>query len=155
MKKSDQLLLAIYILRPRINDNLELDVGTLAWIIYNGFKDWVDGNGPKSIMYNEDKENELSYMHRPLRDRNTIIKELSILSAKGCVEFTPPSGFDFMFKVCLLPNGIIRADQLSTPFGKANLWFVENKNGILGVIFVALISVSVSFVTTMLTAPVK
>lgn len=149
MKTSDKILLGIYNHWPRLDDSISLETGELAWILQHGLKDWRQKNGWKKIEYPTVKEpNDKSFMDKPLIDRSLIAKELSILQANDYLEFKRPTGFDLIFKVQLLPNGIIRAEKLSSRMGKVELWYSENKNGIFGLAVTVIISIITAWITS-------
>ena len=152
MKTSDKILLGIYNHCPRLDDSISLKTGELAWVVHHGLDDWRQKNGWKEVEYPADKGSNNSYMDKPLTDRSRVAKELSILQANDCIKFERPSGFDMMFKVQLLPNGLIRAEKLSSRTGRADLWYSENRNGIIGLAVTIIVSIITAWITSMIAA---
>lgn len=149
MKKSDKILLGIYQHWPRLDDDISFEVGELAWVIHHGIDGWRIENGRKKVEYSATKgPGENSYLDKPLRDRGLVAKELTILQASDCLEFTRPSGVDMRFKIKLLPNGLLRAESLSSLRGRVELWYSENKNGIFGLG----VTIAVSAITAWITS---
>ena len=149
MKTSDQILLGIYQHWPRLNEHITFESGQLAWVIHNGISGWRIENGWKKIEYPATAASgEESYLDLILRDRALVAKELTILQARGCLEFSRPSGFDMHFKLQLQPNGLLRAESLSSIRGRIELWYSEHKNGIFGLI----VTIAVAALTAWLTA---
>jgi|GEM_PF-5645339 len=151
MQATDKILLGLYRFRPILDDDLPLDTGQLAWLLDKGAKNWNSSEGIKKYEYPATKEkNEDSYLDRPLRDKARIIKVLSILAAKKQVSFVSPTGFDSLFRIKLLPEGLLRGEKLNSIFGKTELLYSDNKNGIMGLLLTAIISAVVSLLTTYL-----
>lgn len=148
MKTSDMILLGIYNHWPRLDDSISLKTGELAWVVHHGLTEWRQKNGWKEVEYPSDKRSNDSYMDEPLTDRSRVAKELCILQANDCIEFEQPSGLDMMFEVQLLPNGLIRAEKLSSRTGKADLWYRENRNGIIGLAVTIIVSIITAWITS-------
>ncbi|MCE5210338.1 MAG: hypothetical protein LLG40_02155 [Deltaproteobacteria bacterium] len=152
MKTSDKILLGIYNHWPRLDDSISFKAGELAWVAHHRLGDWRQKNGWKEVIYPADKGSNDSYMDKPLTDISRVSKELSILQANDCIKFVQPSGFDTMFKVQLLPNGLIRAEKLSSWRGRADLWYSENRNGIIGLAVTIIVSIITAWITSIIAA---
>lgn len=153
MKKSDQILLGIYQHWPRLDADISFEAAELAWIIYHGVDGWRIENRWKKIEYSAVKSpEETTYLDKPLRDRGLVAKELTILQANDCLEFTRPSGFDMRFKIKLQPNGLLRAESLSSTSGRVELWYSEHKNGILGLIVTIAVAAITAWITSIFTS---
>jgi hypothetical protein len=151
MQAIDRILLGLYRFRPVLDDDLPLDTGQLAWLLDNGVKNWISSDGIKRYEYPAmEEKNETSYLDRPLRDKARVIKALSILTAKKQVSFVSPTGFNSTFRIKLLSDGLLRAEKLDSYFGKLELLYTDNKNGIIGLLLTAIISAIVSLLTTIL-----
>jgi len=136
-----------------LDDDISLEVAELAWIIYNGVDGWRIENGWKKIEYSAVKSpEENSYLDKPLRDRGLVAKELTILQANDCLEFTRPSGFDMRFKIRLQPNGLLRAENLSSIPGRIELWYSEHKNGILGLVVTITVAAITAWIASIFTS---
>lgn len=152
MKESDKILLGIYQHWPRLDDDITFEAGELAWVIYNGLEGWRIENGWKKMEYPAVKgTGEKSYLDKPLSDRAMVAKELAILQANNCIEFTRPSGFDMRFKIKLHPEGLLRAESLSSMSGRVELWYSEHKDGIFGLGVTITVSAITAWITSMLT----
>ena len=117
----------------------------------NDLENWISSNGVNEYKYSAAaEEGEESYLSRPLRDKARVIKVLSSLSANKYVSFISPKGFDSKFQIELLPEGLLRAEKLDSSFGKLELFYSDNKNGIIGLLLTATVSAFVSLITTML-----
>lgn len=151
MQATDKILLGLYRFRPILDENLPLYTGQLAWLLDKGVKSWISSDGIQKYEYTATKEkNETSYLDRPLRDKARVIKVLSILAAKRQVSFVSPTGFDSLFQIKLLSDGLLRGEKLDSFFGKIELFYSDNKNGIIGLLLTALVSAVVSLLTTYL-----
>ncbi|WP_041725871.1 hypothetical protein [Desulfurispirillum indicum] len=149
MKTSDKILLGIYQHSPRLNEDITFNSGELAWVIHHGIDGWRIENGWKKIDYPVTKtQGENSYLNQQLHDRALVDKELTILQACGCLEFSRPSGFSMHFKVQLQPVGLLRAERLSSMRGRIELWYSEHKDGIFGLV----VTIAVAALTAWLTA---
>lgn len=149
MKTCDKILLGIVNHWPRINETISFETAELAWIIYHDLDGWRIENGWKKIEYSAEKgPNENSYLDKPFRDRAKVAKELSILQANEFLEFDRYPAFDMHFDVRILPKGFLRAENLSTCKGIIELWYSENKNGILGIAMTILLSIITSWITS-------
>lgn len=95
---------------------------------------------------------ETTYLDKALRDISLVAKELTILEAKDCLEFTRPSGFDMCFKIKLQPNGLLRAESLSSMPGRVELWYSEHKNGILGLVVTIAVAAITAWITSIFTS---
>lgn len=151
MQASDNILLGLYRLRPVLNDDLPLETGELAWLLEHGADGWIEKNGRRKIEYSVDKGANESYLERPLKDKASLIRELSSLSAKSCVSFEPPKGLDLTFRLKLLPEGLLRAEKLNSCYGQIELWYSDHKGGVIGVLLTIAISAVTSIITTLLT----
>ncbi len=153
MKESDKILLGIYQHWPRLDDDISFEAGELAWVIYHGHVGWRIENGWKKMEYSATKgAEEKSYLEKPLSDRAMVAKELAILQANSCIEFTRPSGFDMRFKIKLQPEGLLRAERLSSISGKVELWYSEHKDGIFGLAVTIVVSSITAWITSMFTS---
>jgi hypothetical protein len=150
MKTSDKILLGIYNHWPRLDDSISFKTGELAWIVHHGLVDWRQKNGWKEVEYPADKGSNDSYMDKPLKDRNRVATELSILQANDCIQFERPSGFDMNFRVQLLSKAFLRAEKLSSWIGRVDLWYSEKKNGILGLVVTIIVSIITAWITSMI-----
>lgn len=150
MQPSDKILLGLYRLRPVLNDDLALETGHFAWLIEHGADGWIGENGPKKLEYSAEKGTHTSYLERPLKDKSRVSRELSLLSARRCVSFTAPKGFDHTFRIELLPEGLLRGEKLDSCLGKADLLYSDHKDGIIGVLLTIVVSAFTSVLTTLL-----
>lgn len=150
MKASDKILLGIYNHRPILRDDVPYTIGELCWVVENGPNGWKTKTAFKTIGYPPNMGDLDSAIERHANDKNRVINELSILDAKNCIQFTAPTGIDNHFRILLTPNGLLRAEKLSTRIGKIDLWYSENKHGILGLIVTILISITTAVITTII-----
>jgi hypothetical protein len=151
MQPSDKILLGLYRLRPVLNDDLALETGHLAWLINKGADGWIGESGPLKLEYPANKGSDISYLERPLKDKSRVSRELSFLTAKNCVSFTAPKGFDHTFRIALLPEGFLRGEKLNSCLGRADLLYSDHKDGIIGVLLTIVVSALTSVITTLLT----
>lgn len=133
-----------------MNENLAVSTAQLEWVLENDSSSWETEEGLQEIDYNKYIEDNYVALDKMVEDRDKVMEALALLSAKECVNFEAPEGEEFTFRVNLLPCGIIRANKLVGRVGRLDLWFSENRNGIVGVTLVALISAFVSVLTSII-----
>ena len=106
----------------------------------------------ETTAYPSDQGSQDPFLSNSLKDRNRVTKELSLLEANDCVSVEYPKGYNFTFKIHLLPKGLIRGDMLSSLKGRGDLWYNENKNGILGLAITIIVSIITAWITSMIVA---
>jgi hypothetical protein len=150
MQPGDKILFGLYRFKPTLTEELPLEVGELAWLLDYWVSEWKVENGFNKHEYPVGKGANSSYLERPLKDKARVTKVLSVLSAKSYISFVAPVGFDFTFKIKLLPSGLLRAEKLDSVPGKLGLWYSDHKDGIIGLLITVLVSVITALITTML-----
>lgn len=150
MRLIDKILLGLYKYHPVLDECLPLETGQIAWLMDNDIDDWISEKLPKKYKYPADKGQNESYLDQPLKDKAKVIKALSVLAAQNNISFVPPAAVDFILRIKLLPAGLLRAEKLDSPFGKVELFYEDNKNGIIGLLLTAFVSAIVSLITTLL-----
>ena len=145
MKTSDKILLGIFNHWPRLDEPIKIESSELAWLLYNGLTNWRVESGWQKIRYSLD---DTSFFDLQSNDKSKVTKELSILKANECIYFDRPTGFDGFFQITLRPKGLIRAERLSSRLGKIELWYRENKNGILGLVVTVVVAIITAYITS-------
>jgi hypothetical protein len=106
---------------------------------------WRQDNGGYQII-ESDKSGD--YLVDLTKGRNRVRPPLSFLSECGYILWDRSDDY---FAISITSKGAELARALNTRFGRINLWYKSNKDGILGVVLVALIAIATSLITNFLT----
>lgn len=139
MKKSDRVLLGIYLHFRTTSKDIPLSADELFWLFENDPKKWRESDKLQKNQGSQRFENV-----------NFVERELSLLKAKNYLDFERSKPLEETFKITILPVGICRAQQLSTVFGRVDLFYRDNKNGIFGVFLTIVVSATTSFMVSLL-----
>jgi hypothetical protein len=154
IKKTDKVLLGLYLFNPDLETAIKFETGELVWLIDNSPEIWKDKSTGyfNKIKYDPSKDNSgEDLLKQEQRDKYRVAKFLTKLKAMNYLTFDKPPGFLQDFRVTLLPDGILRADKLKSFLGRIDILYVDHKDGIFILVLMSLTSMIVSFITTMLT----
>lgn len=109
-------------------------------------RNWRQPNGGFQWM---EADCEGDYRSELAAGRRRAERPLSHLSHSGFIQCTDRDG---LFEIALTAKGAQVARELNSRFGRANHFYKEHKDGILGILLVILISVVTTLTTNFLTS---
>ena len=147
-RTEEKILNGIFRNNKKVNDAVYYKVAELNWLIKNDLREgnqWEDGNGGlKSCGCKENGEEHYSCQLGVLIDE--IEGPLSYLNGKGLIEYAREQN---SFHISITASGADVARKLQKRTGRIDLWYQENKDGVIWLLITIITSVVVTVITAL------
>lgn len=137
-----------------INDGIFYEASELNWLLENQLcraSEWRKQEGNFNSIENEMTETE-NWLSQLSLLNHKIEKALSFLKAKGYIDYIKQNN---AFKISVTSAGCEVARKLQTRSGRIDLWYHDNKDGVIWILITVLTSAIVTVITALIIDKLK
>jgi len=146
-KKEKLLLHGLYNNRQIVNDDLIYSSNELYWLLNKSFKETRKWRGEDGRLKTDEIIADNDYLVGIGSTKYAVEKPLSYLEAAGFISYQKS---DITYRISITGIGVDMARDLSTLWGRTNIYYKKYKDGILGLIITILVSLVTALLTTSL-----
>lgn len=135
-KEEAKILHGIYHVRELVGEKMFYSAAELNWLINSTYKEglnWCDENNRLKTLETDNED----YLAKIGATSAAAGRPLAYLQAAGYITFTKESN---QFRIAITGQGADRARELATVFGRLNVLYKNNKDGLLWFIATILVS---------------
>jgi hypothetical protein len=148
-KHEKRILFGIYKNNDLIGRGIMYRSSELEWLIENPLSkasEWRDGSANFRVINNGFTEGK-NYLEEIASRGYKVEKILSYLSGKKLIEYVKGES---TFKISITVQGYEIARKLASKFGHIDIWYRDNKDGIVWFLITIITSAVVSIITTLI-----
>jgi len=149
---SDQkkILNGIFCNYPVVNEGICYDAPELNWLFKNKLsegKNWRGDDNKFKMITTGLTDKDGNYLDKIGKLQYRILKSLSYLKGKGYIDYEKDQ---YRYRILLTAEGYEIAKRLQTYWGRIDLWYRRNKDGIIWFLLTVLTSAIVTIITSII-----